>query len=163
MESLVARRLQYAARRRARAVLDGRCQMKEAFRKFATHAAYAMGTPADFLLAVAVVLVWAMTGPLFGFSDTWQLVINTGTTVVTFLMVFLIQNTQNRESRAIQLKLDELLRAVQQARTELVDLEAFSDEQLEALHAQFQRLREQAARRAAKQAHPASPAHRDET
>ncbi|HWP29692.1 MAG TPA: low affinity iron permease family protein [Chloroflexota bacterium] len=137
--------------------------MRDIFRQFATTVAHAMGSPAAFLLALAVVLAWAATGPLFGFSDTWQLVINTGTTVVTFLMVFLIQNTQNRDSRAIQLKLDELLRAVRQARTELVNLEEFSDEQLEALHAQFQRVHEQAARLAAKQGHPASPAHRDET
>lgn len=133
--------------------------MRAIFRRFATAVAYAMGSPAAFFLAVAVVLAWAVTGPLFGFSDTWQLVINTGTTIVTFLMVFLIQSTQNRDSRAIQLKLDELLRAVRQARTELVDLEECSDEQLEALHVQFQRLHEQAARLAAGKSQPAPAAH----
>jgi low affinity Fe/Cu permease len=86
--------------------------------------------------------VWAVTGPIFGFSDTWQLVINTGTTIVTFLMVFLSQNSQNRDGRAIQLKLDELLRAVSRARTDLVDLENCSDEELDELQEQFARLRE---------------------
>ena len=90
--------------------------------------------------ALAIVLVWALTGPLFGFSDTWQLVINTGTTIVTFLMVFLVQNTQNRDARAIHLKLDELLRGVEGARTGLVNLEAMSDEDLARLQEQFERL-----------------------
>ncbi len=101
-----------------------------------------MGTSWAFVIAVCIVVVWAATGPLFSYSDTWQLVINTGTTIVTFLMVFLIQNTQNRDARAIQLKLDELLRGVQGARTDLVDLEDLSDEQLETLQEQFAKLRE---------------------
>jgi low affinity Fe/Cu permease len=101
-----------------------------------------VGSPYAFLIALGVVVVWAVTGPIFGFSDTWQLVINTGTTIVTFLMVFLIQNSQNRDARAIQLKLDELLRAVSQARTDLVDLENCSDEELDQLQEQFARLRE---------------------
>ena len=91
--------------------------MNNAFRRFAHAAAATMGTPWAFLVALAVIVGWAVTGPVFGFSDTWQLVINTGTTIVTFLMVFLIQNTQNRDARALHLKLDELLRAVAAART----------------------------------------------
>jgi low affinity Fe/Cu permease len=92
------------------------------------------------MLAAAVVVVWAFTGPLFGYSDTWQLVINTGTTIVTFLMVFLIQNTQNRDAKAIHLKLDELIRAGVHARNELVELELLSDEELEQLQTEFHAL-----------------------
>jgi len=110
------------------------------FRRFAHVTATAVGSPWAFLAAVAVIAAWALTGPIFGFSDTWQLVINTGTTIVTFLMVFLIQNTQNRDAQAIHLKLDELLRGVAGARTELVDLEDLSDEELSALQEEFQRL-----------------------
>jgi low affinity Fe/Cu permease len=129
--------------------------MKHAFRRFAAGAATVTGSPAAFLLAVLVILVWGITGPLFNFSDTWQLVINTSTTIVTFLMVFLIQNTQNRDTVAIQLKLDELLRGVVGARTSLVDLENLSDEDLALLHQQFARLQVRAAKSeqdAAKQA-----------
>jgi low affinity Fe/Cu permease len=93
-----------------------------------------------FIGAVLVVIVWAMTGPMFDFSDTWQLVINTGTTIITFLMVFLIQNTQNRDAKAIHLKLDELIRAVQGARNGLVNLETLSDEELKKLQEEFDRL-----------------------
>jgi low affinity Fe/Cu permease len=114
--------------------------LKDVFRQFATATAEAGGSPWTFLAAVAIVVVWGISGPLFGFSDTWQLVINTGTTIVTFLMVFLVQNTQNRDARAIHLKLDELLRAVQGARTGLVNLEALSDEDLHGLQRQFERL-----------------------
>jgi len=99
-----------------------------------------MGSSRAFLVALLVVVAWAATGPLFGFSDTWQLVINTGTTVVTFLMVFVIQNTQNRDAMAIHLKIDELLRAVSEARTSLVDLEELSDEDLNRLKNEFQKL-----------------------
>ena len=120
--------------------------MREQFRTFAHSVSLAVGSPMAFILALGVILAWAVTGPLFHFSDTWQLVINTSTTIVTFLMVFLIQNTQNRDGRAIQLKLDELLRAVQQARTELVDLENCSDEQLDRLQEQFHRLHQLAER-----------------
>jgi low affinity Fe/Cu permease len=103
--------------------------MNELFRKFAQNTSTATGTPWAFLLAVAVVVVWAITGPIFGYSDTWQLVINTGTTIVTFLMVFLIQNTQNRDAVALHLKLDELLRAIEGAREgKFTDLEEQSDE-----------------------------------
>ena len=115
--------------------------MHDIFRKFAHHTSVLVGSPWAFIAAVMVIVLWAVTGPLFGFSDTWQLVINTGTTIVTFLMVFLIQNTQNRDAKAIHLKLDELLRAVQGARTGLIDLEDLPDEELEHLQQWFQRLR----------------------
>jgi low affinity Fe/Cu permease len=114
--------------------------MKSMFRKFAATIATSAGSPWAFLLAFLVIVVWAITGPIFNFSDTWQLVINTGTTIVTFLMVFLIQNTQNRDAVAIQLKLDELLRAVEGARTSLVDLEDLSDEEILRLKKEFERL-----------------------
>jgi low affinity Fe/Cu permease len=115
--------------------------MKELFRKFAQAASQAVGSPWAFILAVTVIVVWGVSGPMFGYSDTWQLVINTGTTIITFLMVFLIQNTQNRDAKAIHLKLDELIRGVEGARTHLVDLEELSDDELERLRKQFQRLR----------------------
>jgi low affinity Fe/Cu permease len=100
-----------------------------------------VGSPWAFLLAVAVIAVWAATGRWAGYSDTWQLVINTATTIVTFLMVFLIQNTQNRDARAIHLKLDELIRGLQGARDRLVDLENMTDAELDALQQEFQRIR----------------------
>jgi low affinity Fe/Cu permease len=99
-----------------------------------------MGSPTAFGLALGFIVLWAVTGPLFGFSDTWQLVVNTATTVVTFLMVFLIQSTQNRDARAIHLKLDELIRGVKGARTAMVALESSSDEELAALQEEFERL-----------------------
>jgi low affinity Fe/Cu permease len=114
--------------------------MAEIFRKFAHAVANIVGTASTFLIAISVVIVWALTGPIFGFSDTWQLVINTGTTIVTFLMVFLIQNSQNRDARAIHLKLDELLRAVGGARTSLVNLESLSDAKLLELQHEFEKL-----------------------
>jgi low affinity Fe/Cu permease len=94
-----------------------------------------------FAAACAVVILWAVTGPVFGYSDTWQLVINTGTTIVTFLMVFLVQNTQNRDSRALHLKLDEVLRSLDAARNKLINLENCSDEELEKIERQFKALR----------------------
>lgn len=106
------------------------------------------GRPIAFLTAVLIVLIWGITGPIFHYSDTWQLVINTGTTIVTFLMVFLIQNTQNRDAKAMHLKLDELIRAVKGARNRLVDLEKLSDEELKELEEQFTRVRNKAAQRA---------------
>jgi low affinity Fe/Cu permease len=118
--------------------------MSEAFRKFSSKVSEATGSAWAFLAAVAIIVIWAVTGPLFHFSDVWQLVINTGTTIITFLMVFLIQNTQNRDSTAIHLKLDELLRAQEAARNSLVDLENLSDEELKRLQDQFARLREEA-------------------
>ena len=117
--------------------------MHEAFRKFAQRMAGWVGSPWAFVSAILLIVVWALSGPLFGFSDTWQLVINTGTTIVTFMMVFLIQNTQNRDAKAMQLKLDELLRAGAKARTNLVDLENMSDQEIAALQKEFQTLRAQ--------------------
>jgi len=119
--------------------------MRDAFRIFAKAAADAVGSPAAFLLGVFVTLFWAATGPYFHYSDTWQLVINTGTSIGTFLIVFLIQNTQNRDAKVMQLKLDELIRAVQAARTELVQMEELTDEELDALQKEFQLHRDQAA------------------
>ncbi|HXV41849.1 MAG TPA: low affinity iron permease family protein [Anaerolineae bacterium] len=116
--------------------------MNELFRKFAHKTSVVVGSPWAFITAVAIIVIWAVTGPIFGFSDTWQLIINTGTTIVTFLMVFLIQNTQNRDAVAIHLKLDELIRGVKSARNSLVDLEDLSDEELEQLQQEFRRLRE---------------------
>ena len=116
--------------------------MRDAFRIFAERSAHAAGAYWAFLLALATVLAWGVTGPYFGYSDTWQLFINTGTTVITFLMVFLIQNTQNRESRIMALKLDELLRAVEGARTGFVNLDSMSDDELEEVQNEFTRLRE---------------------
>ncbi|MGH7626634.1 MAG: low affinity iron permease family protein [Gemmatimonadaceae bacterium] len=111
------------------------------FRRFAQTTAKGVGSSAAFITAVIVVVAWAAMGPMFRYSDTWQLVINTGTTIITFLVVFLIQNTQNREGQALQLKLDELLRSVTTARTGLVGLEDLSDEELAHLQEQFLRLR----------------------
>ena len=118
--------------------------MQRFFRRLAQATAQAVGTPWTFLGAVVVVLVWALSGPAFHFSDTWQLVINTGTTIVTFLMVFLIQNTQNRDAKVMHLKLDELIRATHTARNRLVDMEAMSDEELAALQREFKELHRRA-------------------
>jgi len=110
------------------------------YSRFAKGAAHFCGRPRVFVFAVGVIAVWAITGPIFRFSDTWQLVINTGTTIVTFLMVFLIQNTQNRDTEAIQLKLDELIRATQGAHNALLDLEELEEETLEAFRKKFETL-----------------------
>lgn len=114
--------------------------MNDFFHKFAHKTSSVVGSPWLFMAALVTILVWGVTGPIFGFSDTWQLIINTGTTIVTFLMVFMIQNTQNRDALAIHLKLDELIRAVKGARNRLVDLEELTDEELERLQREFQRL-----------------------
>lgn len=121
--------------------------MKESFHRFAHKSSDIVGSPTAFITGLLVIAIWAVTGPVFGYSDTWQLIINTGTTIITFLMVFLIQNTQNRDSRAVHLKLDELIRSVQTARNEMVGLEDLSDEDLDALQHEFARLREHAERR----------------
>jgi low affinity Fe/Cu permease len=118
--------------------------MKDSFHRFAHLASDAVGSPAAFVLSILLIVSWAGTGPVFRYSDTWQLVINTGTTIITFLMVFLIQNTQNRDSRAIHLKLDELIRSTRTARNELVGLEDLTDEELDELQQEFARLRERA-------------------
>lgn len=120
------------------------CVVTDAFRVFAHRSSTMLGSAWAFGAAVLVILLWLVTGPMFHFSDTWQLIINTATTVVTFLMVFLIQNTQNRDAKAMHLKLDELIRAVKGARNQLVDLENLSDEELKKLQEQFQRLRKRA-------------------
>ena len=115
--------------------------MASAFATFARRASAAVGSATAFLIAVAAIAAWLITGPIFGFSDTWQLLINTGTTIVTFLMVFLIQSTQNRDAHAIHLKLDELIHASKRARNLLIDLEECTDEEIEAMQTQFRRLR----------------------
>lgn len=114
--------------------------MKEVFRKVSARISNAVGSAAAFVLALMVVIVWGITGPLFNFSDTWQLVINTGTTIVTFLMVFLIQNTQNRDSKAMHLKLDELIHTTKGARNSFVDLDDMSDDELGMLDEEFKRI-----------------------
>jgi low affinity Fe/Cu permease len=123
---------------------------KSLFSRFATWTARAAGHPAMFSSAVIVILVWAATGPFFKFSDTWQLVINTATTIVTFLMVFLIQNTQNRDSHAMQVKLDELIRASEGAHNALLDLEDLDEKELEEIRAKYQELAEKARKLLAK-------------
>ena len=116
-------------------------QDSRSFSELARRTACALGSSTAFALACATIIVWAVTGPIFRYSDTWQLVINTGTTVVTFLMVFLVQNTQNRDARALHLKLDELLRSVHDARNKLIDLENCSDEEIERIEKQFRALK----------------------
>jgi low affinity Fe/Cu permease len=117
------------------------CVIQDAFRIAAHRTSAVLGTAWAFAVAVAIILLWVLSGHLFHYSDTWQLIINTGTTIVTFLMVFLIQNTQNRESRAIQLKLDEIIRSMSGARNQLMDLEEMTDEDLDAFQKEFERLR----------------------
>ena len=114
--------------------------MRELFRKFSQLSAQVVGSSWAFIVSVLIIVVWAATGPMFHYSDTWQLIINTGTTVITFLMVFIIQNTQNRDAKAIHLKLDELIKGVKGARTGLVNLEELSDKELEQLHKEFERI-----------------------
>jgi low affinity Fe/Cu permease len=125
----------------------GEYYVNDYFHKFAQSIATTLGKPSAFIVALLLVLAWAVTGPLFHFSDTWQLVINTSTTVITFLMVFLIQNTQNRDARAIHLKLDELIRTTRNARNNLVDLEEMTDQELDELAKEFQRVRDRASTR----------------
>ena len=115
---------------------------RDRFRQFARWVSELVGTPNAFVAALALIVLWIFSGPIFHFSDTWQLVINTTTTIITFLMVFLIQNSQNRDSRAFHLKLDELIKGVRGARTELVDLEELTDEELEKMQQEFRLLHE---------------------
>ncbi len=131
--------------------------VKAVFSRFALWVSEAAGTPLAFGLAFLTIVVWAVTGPIFGFSDSWQLVINTGTTIVTFLMVFLIQATTNRESRALHLKVDELIRAQRHARNIFADLEHATDEELAELQGEFRRIRARAEAR--KETRTAPPSH----
>ncbi|MEN3334851.1 MAG: hypothetical protein V7641_4216 [Blastocatellia bacterium] len=119
--------------------------MGKFFTAFASKAAKAVGSYWAFLLALLIVVIWGLTGPLFHYSDTWQLVINTGTTIITFLMVFLIQNTQNRDAKAMHLKLDELISAVNEAHNEMIDIEDLSDKQLEEIAAHYRKKKEEGA------------------
>ena len=114
------------------------------FGRFAARSSHYLGSRWAFMSAIGVIVVWAVTGPLFHYSDTWQLVINTGTTIVTFLMVFLIQNTQNRDARAIHLKLNELIHAVDKAKNQMIDVESLSDRELEALEKTYEAIRTKA-------------------
>jgi low affinity Fe/Cu permease len=122
------------------------CVVSDAFRLFAKRSSSMLGSARAFAAAILIILIWGLTGPMFHYSDTWQLIINTGTTIVTFLMVFLIQNTQNRDAKAAHLKLDELIRALKGARNELIDLETLTDEDLASLEKQFLRVRKKAER-----------------
>lgn len=117
------------------------------FRQFASRISIAVGTPRAFIIVIAFILCWAATGPLFGFSDTWQLIINTSASIVVSMMVFLIQNTQNRNNREIRLQLDELIRSVREARNSLLNIEDMTDEELDRLQAEFKRLHEREAKR----------------
>jgi low affinity Fe/Cu permease len=130
--------------------------LRHAFERGAKAACRFTGQPLCFALAVGVVLAWIVSGPLFGFSDTWQLVINTGTTIVTFLMVFLIQNSQNRDAAAVQIKLDELIRATKAAEDALLDLEELDEETLEKFRQRYERLARKARAGAPCDVHPVS-------
>jgi len=113
------------------------------FSRFASRTAQIVGHPYMFLFAVAVIILWGITGPYFHYSDTWQLIINTGTTIITFLVVFLIQNTQNRDAKALHLKLDELIRSHSPANNDLIDVEKLSDEELQELEKRYEQIRKQ--------------------
>jgi low affinity Fe/Cu permease len=137
------------AKQRARSVNeDVMISRTSWFARFAQHVSHITGRPTAFVFAVAVILVWSATGPIFGYSDTWQLIINTGTTIVTFLMVFVIQNTQNRDTAAMHIKIDELIRVTGKARNILIDLEELDDRDLETLRKDFERLAEEGRHRA---------------
>ncbi|MBS0310463.1 MAG: low affinity iron permease family protein [Proteobacteria bacterium] len=131
------------------------------FSRFAQTAARIMGGPRAFMLALCVVVVWGLSGPLFDFNDTWQLVINTGTTIITFLMVFLIQNTQNRDAEAMQIKLDELIRTAREAQNSLLDLEELEPGDLERIRARYTDLAKQARHELRSKPYPGP--HHDET
>src|SRR6476469_4694691 len=120
------------------------CAVTDAFRIFARRSSKVLGSAWAFAGAIIIIVVWGLTGPAFHYSNTWQLIINTGTTIVTFLMVFLIQNTQNRDAKAAHLKLDEIIRALEGARNELIDMEKLADEDLTSLEKQFERVRKKA-------------------
>ena len=120
------------------------CRVQDAFRVFARRASALLGSAWVFVLAISIIALWAATGHFYNYSDTWQLLINTGTTIVTFLMVFIIQNTQNRDSKAVHLKLDELIRAIGSARNHLVNLDRLSDDELKKLEVEFKRISKKA-------------------
>src|SRR5213078_1450562 len=120
--------------------------VSDAFRIFARRSSMVLGSAWAFGSAILIIVVWGLSGPAFHYSNTWQLIINTGTTIVTFLMVFLIQNTQNRDAKAVHLKLDEVIRALKSARNQLIDLEKLGDEDLTSLEKQFERVRKKAER-----------------
>ena len=122
------------------------CVVSDAFRIFARRSSRVLGSAWAFAGAILIIVIWGLTGPAFRYSDTWQLIINTGTTIVTFLMVFLIQNTQNRDAKAAHLKLDEVIRALKGARNELIDLEKLADEEITSLEKQFDHVRKKAER-----------------
>jgi low affinity Fe/Cu permease len=131
------------------------------FSRFASSTAQVVGHPYMFLLAVVVLVIWAASGPFFHFSDTWQLIINTGTTIITFLVVFLIQNTQNRDAKALHLKLDELIRSHHPANDDLIDIQKLSDEELDELEQRYERIRKECeARRAASKSSAAADANK---
>ena len=123
---------------------DFLCVVRDAFRAFARKSSIVLGSAWAFSAALLIIIVWIATGPIFHFSDTWQLIINTATNIIALLMVFLIQNTQNRDAKAMHLKLDEIIRSLQNARNELVDLEELADEDLKKLEEQFRRVRQKA-------------------
>jgi low affinity Fe/Cu permease len=136
--------------------------MHETFRRIAARVSEYVGSPWTFLASVLLILLWALSGPFFRFSDTWQLVINTSTTIVTFLMVFLIQNTQNRDAKAIHLKLDELIKATKGARNQMIDLDRLTDEQLRALEQEYKRICDADSEKSTKGAAHAARAARSE-
>ena len=114
--------------------------MKDLFRKFATKASQTAGSPLTFVVSVLLIIIWAFSGPIFNYSNTWQLTVNTLTTIVTFLMVFLIQNTQNRDTKAVHLKLDELIKGMKGARNELINIEEDTDDEIDQLQLEFEKL-----------------------
>jgi low affinity Fe/Cu permease len=134
-----------------------------AFTRFAKWASRATGRPGTFIGAAAIIVLWALAGPIFDFSDTWQLVINTGTTIITFLMVFLIQNTQNRDTEAMQIKLDELIRAVESAQNTVLDLEEMDEAELDRIRAEYEELAEKARAKLQHSGSKISPAKAKET
>src|SRR6516225_4279840 len=135
--------------RRRIAESNGDTPYSDRFGRFAASSSYWVGSIWAFILAGFIIVVWAISGPVFRYSDTWQLIINTGTTIVTFLMVFLIQNTQNRDARAINLKLNELIESIKPARNEMIDIEHLSDAELDVLAARYERVRQEVAERKA--------------
>jgi len=140
---------------------DDKDETKWTFSKLAHKASALLGQSSAFAAACAIIVLWAVTGPFFGFSDTWQLIVNTGTTIITFLMVFLVQNTQNRDARALHLKLDELLRSVKQARNNLIDLENCTDEEIDQIERQFHALKKREQRKRVNDTHGSQTGRHD--